>query len=115
MNINIGWTPLITAVLAFAVGYGVLQNQVTVLKEEQTEIRDTLNERSKYIVSFAELRAEVVHNSAELQLMRPLTEDLRKTLASLDKTLLGQQVQMSSIKDDVKEIKQATVKAAISN
>jgi len=104
MNINSEWLPLVAMLLAGAVGYGILQNQV-----------DHNTSESKYLREQRDLmNAQVMQNTAGIQAILPLSEKLQETLASLDKTLATQLAtqgtEIIAIKEDIKEIKQATVR-----
>ncbi|MFH4668783.1 hypothetical protein [Vibrio alginolyticus] len=100
--------------LPLAVGYGVLQQQVT----EGAEVQDKLAAKVETITSIQQeqqvdltrIKSNVDQHDKEIESMRPIYIDLQKTLASLDKTLGKQQVKMSTIEDDIKEIKQAIVR-----
>ena len=100
--------------LPLAVGYGVLQQQVT----EGAEVQQKLDVKVESIatiqqiqqVELTRIKANVAQHDKEIEAMRPIFTDLQRTLANLDKTLAQQQVKMSTIEDDIKEIKQATVR-----
>ncbi|WP_404764626.1 hypothetical protein [Vibrio alginolyticus] len=100
--------------IPFAIGYGMLQQQVG----ETAEIQEKLNTKVEAIatlqqyqqVDLTKIQANVDQHEQEIKSMRPIYIDLQKTLASLDKTLGKQQVKMSTIEDDIKEIKKAIVR-----
>lgn len=100
--------------IPLSVGYGVLQQQVT----EGAEVQKRLDVKVEAIttiqqnqqVDLTRIKSNVDQHDKEIESMRPIYIDLQKTLASLDKTLARQQVKMSTIEDDIKEIKQAIVR-----
>ncbi|MBE5156665.1 hypothetical protein HJ044_04845 [Vibrio parahaemolyticus] len=100
--------------LPLAVGYGILQQQVT----EGAEVQKKLDAKVETIatvqqiqqVDLTRVKANVDQQDREIDAMKPIYHDLQKTLASLDKTLARQQVKMSTIEDDIKEIKKAIVR-----
>jgi septation ring formation regulator EzrA len=110
MSLKPDWLVLLVPLLGVAMGFGALQSQVSEVKSDQVEIERTIKERSKYIADFSALRTEVAQHAEELKIMRPISIGLQKTLSSLDKTLAETRVEMKGLKEDISEIKAATVK-----
>lgn len=104
----IGW------LIPLAIGYGVLQQQVSegseVQKKLDAKVETIVNIQQLQQVDLTRLKARDSQQEREIDSMKPIYQDLQKTLASLDKTLAKQQVKMSTIEDDIKEIKQAIVR-----
>ncbi len=100
--------------LPLTVGYGILQQQVTegaeVQKKLDTKVETIAAVQQIQQVDLTRVKANVDQQDREIDSMKPIYHDLQKTLASLDKTLARQQVKMSTIEDDIKEIKKAIVR-----
>ncbi|AUR97273.1 coil containing protein [Vibrio phage 1.238.A._10N.261.52.F10] len=92
-----------SAVIGVAVVYGALSAEVNAMKAEQ-------DKRAVYISQFIQLRSDFRHIENEQERNRAVWGKLDGTLNALNTTLSIQGVEISQLKQDVEEIKEAVVR-----